>query len=215
MADLFISYAHANRRRVEPISTNLQQAGFSLWWDDRLRAGDDFTMTIERELDAAKGVVVAWSEAARNSLWVRAEATEALDENKLVQLRLDGVRPPLPFTVVQMIDLTRWRGGQSDPWPEVEAEARGLVGGGSRPALDARVFQGPALQDMGGMAMWGWLAIALAIFNAALTIQAASGNIGLEIYGVAATASFALACVALIATLWRVVRTALATGRMS
>ncbi|MEZ5970959.1 MAG: toll/interleukin-1 receptor domain-containing protein [Hyphomonadaceae bacterium] len=94
MADIFVSYAHANKNRVSALAQGLSGSGFSLWWDDHLRAGSDFTLEIERELDTAKCVVVAWSGAARNSLWVRAEATEALDAGKLVQIKLDGVKPP-------------------------------------------------------------------------------------------------------------------------
>ena len=213
MADIFVSYAHHNRRKVEPISANLQQAGFSLWWDDSLRAGDDFTMVIERELRDAKCAVVVWSEAARNSLWVRAEATEALDAGKLVQARLDGVKPPLPFTVVEMVDLSGWRGGrQESPWPRLESAANTLARGGP-PAADPRVFEGPALQDFGSVAMLGWLSIGLALFTGALTLQAARGGVDPSLYGMAASASFAVASLSLIVILMRVISTALATRR--
>jgi hypothetical protein len=213
VADVFVSYAHANQHRVKPISKGLTDAGFTLWWDDHLRAGEDFAMVIERELAASKCAVVVWSEAARNSLWVRAEATEALDAGKLVQVRVDGVKPPLPFTVVQMHDLTRWRGGRSDqPWPHVESAASAFARTGPA-APDPRVFEGPALQDMGGTAMLGWMAIALAAFTGALTLQVANGGLDPQLYGLAVSASFALSCVSLLATLLRIVRTALATGR--
>ena len=65
MADIFVSYAHANKNRVSALAQGLSGSGFSLWWDDHLRAGSDFTLEIERELDTAKCVVVAWSGAAR------------------------------------------------------------------------------------------------------------------------------------------------------
>ncbi len=213
MADIFVSYAHANQRRVKPISKGLTDAGFSLWWDDHLRAGDDFTLIIERELAAAKCAVVVWSEAARNSLWVRAEANEALDAGKLVQVRVDGAKPPLPFTMVHMHDLTDWRGGRADqPWPHVESAA-GAFARGKPAAPDPRLYQGPALQDMGGTAMLGWLAIALAAFTGVLTVQAAHGAISRDLYTLAVSASFALSCISLLATLLRIVRTALATRR--
>jgi hypothetical protein len=212
VADVFVSYAHRNLRSVKPISKGLTDAGLSVWWDDHLRAGDDFAMVIERELDAAKCAVVVWSEAARNSLWVRAEATEALDAGKLVQVRVDGVKPPLPFTIVQMHDLTRWNGSRGDqPWPHVENAAATFARSGA-PAPDPRVFQTPALQDFGGTAMLGWLSIGLAVFTAALTLQAVRG-LDPGLYGVAASASLALSSVCLLATLLRIVRTALATRR--
>lgn len=212
MADVFVSYAHSNRKRVEQICAHLKQAGFDLWWDDRLRAGDDFSLVIERELHGAKCVVVAWSEAARNSLWVRAEATEALDANKLSQVRLDDVRPPLPFTVVEMTDLSRWRGGRDEePFPRVEAATRAMATGQAAPP-DPRVFSGPALQDMGSSAMVGWTSIGLVVFVSALTLQSPQ-VVDAQTYGLVATASFAAACVCAAMSMLRLLRTLMATGR--
>ncbi len=211
MADVFVSYAHNTFKRVQRICENLEQAGFSLWWDTHLKAGDDFPLVIERELKDAGCVVVAWSEAARNSLWVRAEATEALDDNKLAQVRLDGVKPPLPFTVVEMLDLTHWRGGRGEaPWPRVEMAARALAGGNA-PPLEPQVFTGPALQDMGSTVRLGWLSLGLIVFVSALTLQLGPGGLDPQLYGVLSAASFAVACVALAATLLRVIQTALAS----
>jgi len=213
MADVFVSYARATRERVKPICANLEQSGFSLWWDERLQAGDDFAMVIERELANARCVVVVWSEAARNSLWVRAEATEALDANKLAQVRVDGVKPPLPFTVVDILDFRRWRGARSDPpWPQLEAAARTLGGGGA-PAVDERVFQGPALQDFGSSALLGWLSLALIGLVGVLTLQLGpGGSISLDLYQNVSVGAFALSCAAFALTLLRVVRTALASS---
>lgn len=211
MADIFVSYAHANKGRVNIIADGLKNAGFSLWWDDHLRAGHDFTLEIERELDAAKCVVVAWSEAARNSLWVRAEATEALDSGKLVQVRLDGVKPPLPFTVVQMLDFSHWRKVGDTPWPQLETEARARAGG-SNPEPDPETFRAPALQDFGGTAMLGWVSLAMIVVMAALTLQLGQGGvIDAELYGRVAWASFGVSCFALLATLSRVISTAIAS----
>lgn len=212
MADVFVSYAHSNLKRVNPICENLEQAGFSLWWDHHLKAGDDFPLVIERELESAGCVVVAWSEAARNSLWVRAEATEALDNNKLAQVRLDDVKPPLPFTIVEMLDLTSWRGARNEaPWPRLEMAARSLAGK-TAPPLDPEVFTGPALQDMGGTAALGWLSLGLIVFVGALTLQLGPGGLDLNLYRALATGSFAVACVALGLNLLRVIRTALASS---
>ncbi|MEA3047511.1 MAG: hypothetical protein QOJ53_1843, partial [Sphingomonadales bacterium] len=98
MADVFVSYSRANRDRVAGVSDGLAATGYSVWWDQQLLPSDDYAMLIEREIDAARCVVVAWSQTARQSLWVRAEANEALDKGKLVQINLDGARLPLPFT---------------------------------------------------------------------------------------------------------------------
>jgi hypothetical protein len=47
--------------------------------------GHDFESKSNRRL-WTQGAVVAWSNTARNSLWVRAEATVARESGKLVQL---------------------------------------------------------------------------------------------------------------------------------
>lgn len=211
MADIFVSYAHANKDRVSALAEGLRSAGFSLWWDDHLRAGQDFTLEIERELDGAKCVVVAWSEAARNSLWVRAEATEALDAGKLMQLKLDGAKPPLPFTIVQMFDFSRWRRVGDAPWAELEAGARAHTGG-RFDAIDPRAFQGPALQDFGGTALFGWVSLVLVGVMAFLTLQLGNG-LSADLYENVAWASFGVSCLSLLVTLSRVIRTALASRR--
>ncbi len=214
MADVFVSYAHANLNRVKPICAGIEQSGLSLWWDDRLRAGDDFAMVIERELDSAGCVVVVWSEAARNSLWVRAEATEALDANKLAQVRVDGVKPPLPFTIVEMLDLSHWRGDRANqPWPRLETAARTFAGG-KAPAPDERAFKAPALQDFGSAAMLGWLSLALIVFMGVMTLQLTPGPGGIhpDLYRMLALGSFGVACLAFALTLLRVINTALASS---
>lgn len=95
MAEVFISYARPDAQQAARVVEGLESAGHSLWWDSDLAVSDDFGMRIEEELAAARCVVVAWSAAARHSLWVRAEATAALEADKLVQVSLDAGKPPL------------------------------------------------------------------------------------------------------------------------
>ena len=136
MADVFVSYSRKNRDRVELISGGLAQSGYSLWWDERLAASDDYAMLIESEIDAAPCVVVAWSASARQSLWVRAEANEALDAGKLVQISLDQAKLPLPFTMLHCLDFSRWGGErQGSPWGDLEGKVGAFVRG--QGAMDA------------------------------------------------------------------------------
>lgn len=213
LADVFISYAHNNLRQVTPVSQHLQSGGLSLWWDKHLQAGDDFPLVIEREIASAGSVLVLWSEDARNSLWVRAEATEALDDNKLVQARLDGVKPPLPFTIVQTIDLRRWRGRPAEqPFPQLVDAIRGLTAG-RRPPVDERVFEGPALQDFGSTATLGWISLALIFGTSLFTVSLGPTGPDARLYGLLTSAAFGASCLAFLLTLTRLVQTALATGR--
>ena len=40
MADVFVSYARADREIVRPIVTLLEAQGWSVWWDTRIGGGD-------------------------------------------------------------------------------------------------------------------------------------------------------------------------------
>jgi len=114
MADLFISYSRHDRDRVERLAEMLERAGWSVWWDRRIQAGNSFDKVIEAAIDEAKAVIVAWSQSSVASDWVRAEAAYAVDAGKLIPVRLDAATPPLRFRHVQTIDLSDWKGGEAE-----------------------------------------------------------------------------------------------------
>jgi tetratricopeptide (TPR) repeat protein len=106
VADIFISYSvqHADltRELVAVIESRFGEG--SVWWDQNLRAGDQFNPEITRTLDDAKAVVVVWTKGAVSSNWVYAEAVRAANQHKIVTVRatdLEQNRIPLPFTVFQ------------------------------------------------------------------------------------------------------------------
>jgi len=108
--DIFISYARKDLSRVEPVVRALESQGYSVWWDADLRAGRCFDEEIERELAAARCVLVVWTALSVQRRWVRAEAAEALEADKLVPVLLEPVKVPLPFRNVQGVDLGAWDG---------------------------------------------------------------------------------------------------------
>ena len=59
MADVFIGYARLDRETIEKLASAIEAAGYSVWWDRQIIAGAEFSRDIERELDAAKAVVIA------------------------------------------------------------------------------------------------------------------------------------------------------------
>ncbi len=113
MADVFISYAREDRARAADLARVLEEAGLSVWWDRALGVGDDFGRVIEAEVDAAKAIVVLWSQASVASKPVRAEAAEGLDRDILLPVLIEPVRPPLLFRAVQFEDLSDWSGAAS------------------------------------------------------------------------------------------------------
>lgn len=221
MADIFVSYAHKNRPRVAEISGALEQGGYQLWWDRQLESGADYGTLIERELDAAGCVVVAWSAAARQSLWVRAEANEALDAGKLVQVNLDGAKLPLPFTMLHFLDFSSWRGERDcEPWTGLDTRVRGMLGGERTDEGDevaglgeARAASGPALQGLGSAVWLGWAAIGLAGLMAVAIGAAAAGALPAASFGTLAATGFAIAAILLALIAWMMARTLTASRR--
>jgi adenylate cyclase len=116
MVDVFISYARVDRPRIGRLADALQAAGYSVWWDHEIAGGTAFASEIERALNEAKAVVVAWSVGAIQSDWVMDEATIAKDAGKLVPIQLDATRPPLGFRQYQVVDFSAWKGAD-DPLP--------------------------------------------------------------------------------------------------
>ena len=214
MAQVFVSYAHADRPRVATLTQALEQSGHTPWWDRRIESGTDYALVIERELAAADRVVVAWSATARSSLWVRAEANEALESGKLVQLSLDGAKLPLPFTMLHCLDFAVWRGGTEAPWPDLEAR---LADGGTREAfmpVHAPSEQpGTALQGLGRAAWLGWGAIGLAAAVAAAILLAARGTIASGTFAALTLAAALLSAAILLVSAGLLLRVAQASRR--
>lgn len=114
MADIFISYASADRKRVEPLVDLLKQQGWTVWWDRDLIAGPSFDREIEKALHAARCVVVVWSRHSIDSTWCRAEATDAQERGLLVPVVIDDVRPPLAFRAAQTASMIGWPRSQDN-----------------------------------------------------------------------------------------------------
>jgi hypothetical protein len=111
MADIFISYASLDRPTARRLAQVLEACGWSVWWDYRgLRGGQPFEGVIEQAISTARVVIVVWSQNSIQSDWVRAEAALALDEKKLVPLRIDKTVLPLRYRNIHTIDLSSWTG---------------------------------------------------------------------------------------------------------
>jgi len=115
LADVFISYSREDQELVQSLAESLQAEGLSVWWDRNIGGGAEFATAIERELSAAKTVVVAWSTASIGSHWVRDEADYARGENKLLPLSLDGVLPPLGFRQLHALQFKGWNQNADHP----------------------------------------------------------------------------------------------------
>jgi TIR domain len=108
MADVFVSYAKADRSLALKLVAMLEAEGWNVWWDTTLAIGDDFRNEIMTELGRARAVVVIWTDASIKSDWVRSEAGRAQDDRKLIPVKLSHLEyrdlPP-PFDVLHTENL--------------------------------------------------------------------------------------------------------------
>ncbi len=131
MADVFLSYASADRDRAKALAEAIAAEGWSVWWDRAIPPGRVFDEVIEEALDAASCAVVLWSGASVASSWVRSEAAEAMRRRILVPVLIEPVKIPLEFRRLQAADLSAWRGTPSDPqFAELLRSIRALVSRG-------------------------------------------------------------------------------------
>ncbi len=110
MASVFLSYDHEDVGFARPIAVALEKAGHTVWYDRHIHGGAQYSRRIEQELDSAEAVVVLWSAHSLDSAWVRDEAAEGRDREKLVPLSLGGVTAPIGFRQFQTIPLGNWTG---------------------------------------------------------------------------------------------------------
>jgi hypothetical protein len=125
MNTVFVSYKRDDELRVTRLVRGLESAGFAVWWDRGLAAGESWRAQLSAALDAASCVIVVWSRTSvgPSGDFVRDEAARAKRRNVLVPVLIDRVEPPLGFGEIQAIDLTRWRGRARDPFFQDLVEA--------------------------------------------------------------------------------------------
>lgn len=132
-ADVFISYRRDQRETVLLIADKLRELGLTIWFDASLEAGSSFDEEINREVRAAKVVLVCWSPEAVQSRWVRAEASIGLERDVLVAAMLRPAQLMPPYNLVHAANLEGWTGAQDSPhWGQILSAIGRLVG---RPEL--------------------------------------------------------------------------------
>jgi len=139
MADVFVSYARADKSRVAPVVAAIEAAGWSVWWDPEITPGQEFDSQIEAEMLAAAAVMVIWTPTSVVSRWVRGEAREAADRGILVPVRFEGARLPMDVRAIHTTDLDNWNEDrESVPFQDLLRALGGMIGRqrASRPSQD-------------------------------------------------------------------------------
>jgi eukaryotic-like serine/threonine-protein kinase len=115
MNDIFISYDSADRAIAQKFADALESRGWSVWWDREIPLGKAFDQVIEEELNAARCVIVLWSNQSVQSRWVKTEAAAAADRDCLLPALIEDIAIPFEFKRIQTAMLMNWRGDDSDP----------------------------------------------------------------------------------------------------
>ncbi len=133
MNDVFVSYKAEDRARVAPLVAALEADGLSVWWDAHIGGGSDWRESIQEHLDAARCVIVAWSDRsiASEGRFVRDEASRAQRRGVYLPVRIDSVEPPLGFGETQALQLVGWKGDRKDArYQALLTATRALIEGG-------------------------------------------------------------------------------------
>jgi hypothetical protein len=115
MAEIFLSYANEDREEARKLAGLLETAGWTVWWDRRVPAGQTWRSVIENALREMRCMVVLWSKNSVESHWVKEEAEEARALDKLVPVFIESVKPPVGFRAIQAADLVGWDGSTDAP----------------------------------------------------------------------------------------------------
>ncbi|NJC06643.1 hypothetical protein GGQ97_002436 [Sphingomonas kaistensis] len=127
--DIFISYSRDDRAAARHFAKCLEEDGFTVWWDAALHSGESFDQVIERELRAAAAAIVLWSPRSVASRWVRAEATLADRQGKLIPVIIEQCERPIIFELTHTNDLADWMGDKNDTrWKGLVDDIARLVG---------------------------------------------------------------------------------------
>lgn len=143
---VFVSYAHADRARVEPLVTALKKQ-FNIFWDGDLEPGEVWRQVLAESLQKARCVLALWTANLTDTSFVASEVDRATKRGVLLPVKLDAnAYIPLGFERWQHLDMSGWPGrGQRalkplcdrirkflaqpapNPWPNALPEAQGWV----------------------------------------------------------------------------------------
>ncbi|MDO9311236.1 MAG: SUMF1/EgtB/PvdO family nonheme iron enzyme [Nitrosomonas sp.] len=108
MNDIFIGYSRSDSAIAERLVQRFQEEGWQVFIDRQTLVGRKWHKEIERELHAARAVVVLWSAASRDSDFVLEEAEYAKRKDILFPAFIERVECPYGFSRIQTADLIEW-----------------------------------------------------------------------------------------------------------
>jgi len=106
--DIFISYSHDDRPKMEQVRDSLETSRLSVWTDELIEPSEDWAEAIAGAIKSCGCVVALLSEQAANSIWVGRELGYAeANGTRIIPLLLTGAETTaIPFRLInhQFID---------------------------------------------------------------------------------------------------------------
>ncbi len=103
--DVFISYAHHDAASAQGMITLLRDAGYNVWWDHDLYAGENWEITLAKRIEQSIVVVVLWSPNSVSSKYVLYEAKQAALSGKLVPLTIKDCIIPALYNTIHSLNI--------------------------------------------------------------------------------------------------------------
>ena len=118
--DAAISYKKERRAAVKHLVAVIEAYGYSVWWDDHLRAGHAYDPQIDEAMAQANALIVLWCSLSVKSDWVASEALlSAKRDGNIVPVLIENIDAsslPARLSDLETIPLHRWTGGSDDEW---------------------------------------------------------------------------------------------------
>jgi len=115
MSDIFLCYSRTDISVATKLVQRLQAEGWDVFIDKQTHVGRRWHKEIEKELHAAKAIVVLWSANSRDSDYVLEEAEYGKRNNILFPVFIEQVENPYGFSRIQTADLIGWESNPGHP----------------------------------------------------------------------------------------------------
>jgi formylglycine-generating enzyme required for sulfatase activity len=116
MNDIFLSYARTDMAIASMLAKRLRREGWSVFMDiEAIPVGERWDKAIEKELSAARAIVVLWSARSIDRDIVLEEARRGLDKNILFPAFIEQVTFPMGFSRIQTASMVGWMGDEEHP----------------------------------------------------------------------------------------------------
>lgn len=108
--EVFISYKREQRSEARKLAHALSCHGVDAWYDRSLEAGEDFARRLQRQMEAARIVVVLWCplSVGGESYVCRVEAPYAANSGKILGVQITGCEIPAEYRKLHTISLVDW-----------------------------------------------------------------------------------------------------------